>query len=106
MEAIYKCVNKVTLKNDSGELFLNYPCAFEDNIDEILVRTPIVDTGLKRGWIGDLTYETEAGVNPKDMEINSFGTRDTFHDVLLASVKIWMCDEDGAITWEYRFLKK
>ena len=104
MEAIYRCVNKVTLKNDSGELFLNYPCDFEENIDEILVRTQIVDPGLKRGWVGDLTYETEAGVDPKDMEINSFGARDTFHDVLLVSMRIY--DTDGCITWEYKFLKK
>ena len=104
METVYRSINKVILKNDDRELVLDYLEEFEENIDEILVRTLIVDPNLKRGWIGDLTYETEAGVNPQDMEINSFGARNTFHDVLLAHVRI--CDTDGCITWEYRFLKK
>ena len=104
METVYRCIDKIYLKNDNGEFVLNCFDAFDENIDEILIRTAIVYPNLKRGWIGDLTYVTEAGLNPKDMEINSFGARDTFYDVLLANVKIW--DTDGCITWEYRFLKK
>lgn len=106
METIYKYVHRVILKNNDEELFLNYPCAFEENTDEILVRTQIVNTNLRRGWIGDLTYDTKPGLDPQDGEINSFGAQGTFRDVLLASVKIWMCDDEGVITWEYRFLKK
>ena len=106
METVYRYVNKVVLKNDSDELFLNYPCAFEERIDEILVRTQVVNTKLKRGWIGNLTYETSPGKDIKDGEINDFGVKDTFHDVLLASVRIWDSDVDSVITWEYKFLKK
>ena len=106
MEVVYERMDRVTLKNDNGELSLNHLLAFEDNIDEIVVRTQIVDDKLKRGWIGDLTYTTSPGIDIKDGDISGFGVKDTFYDVLLASVKIWMCDEDSAITWEYRFLKK
>jgi hypothetical protein len=106
MEVVYRCMDRIILKNDNGELSLNHLFAFEDNIDEILVRTQIVDDKLKRGWIGDLTYETSPAVDIKDGEINGFGAKDTFHDVLLASVKIWDSDVDSTITWEYRFLKK
>jgi hypothetical protein len=106
MEVIYQYVKRVVLKNDDGELFLNEAVAFEENIDEILVRTQVVNTDLKRGWIGDLTYETSVGKDVKDERIDCGVARDTFHDVLLANVRIWMCDTDGVITWEYRFLKK
>ena len=106
MEVVYKQIEKIILKNDNGALSLNHICAFEDNIDEILIRTQVVEANLKRGWIGDLTYDTTPGLDIKDGEIGNFGARDTFYDVLLASVKIWMCDEDNVITWEYRFLKK
>lgn len=106
MEVVYRHMDRIILKNDNGELSLNHPLAFEDNIDEILVRTQIVNDKLKRGWIGDLTYDTSPAVDIKDGEISGFGAKDTFHDVLLASVKIWMCDEDDVITFEYRFLKK
>lgn len=106
MEVAYRYVNKVTLKNDSGELFLNYPCSFEENTDEILVRTQIVNTELKRGWIGNLTYVTSPGKDIKDERIDYDDARDTFYDVLLTSVRIWMSDTDGVITWEYKFLKK
>lgn len=106
MEVVYKCMDRIILKNDNGELFLNHPLAFEDNMDEILVRTQIVENKLKRGWIGDLTYDTSPAIDIKDGEIGGFGMKNTFHDVLLANVKVWMCDEDSCITFEYRFLKK
>ncbi len=106
MKVVYEYVKRVILKNDDGELYLNEAYAFEENIDEILVRTQVVNTDLKRGWIGDLTYETSPGRDIQDDRIDYDGARDTFHDVLLASVRIWMCDTDGVITWEYRFLKK
>lgn len=106
MEVVYEYVKRVVLKNDNGELFLNFPCAFEENVDEILVRTQVVNTDLKRGWIGDLTYETSPGKDIRDDRIDYDGARDIFHDVLLASVRIWESDVEGCITFEYRFLKK
>lgn len=106
MEAAYRNVVKVILKNDDKELFLNYPFSFEENVDDIVIKTQVANTNLKRGWIGDLTYETRPGVDVEDGDINSFGVQDTFRDVLLANVRIWDSDVDHVITWEYRFLKK
>ncbi len=106
MELVYQCINRVVLKNKDGELFLNCPRAFEENIDEILVRTQIVNTDLERGWIGDLTYETTPGVEADDPTVSHGIEWNTFHDVLLANVRVWESDMEGCITWEYKFLKK
>ena len=106
MEVVYEYVKRVILKNNNGELFLNFPCSFEENVDEILVRTQVVNTDLKRGWIGNLTYETKAGQDVQDDRIDCGVAQDTFYDVLLASVRIWESDTEGCITFEYRFLKK
>ena len=105
MEVVYERINRILLKNDNGELSLGHIYDFEDNRDEILIRTQVDELNLKRGWIGDLTYDTTPGLGVEDEEIWSFGARDTFRDVLLASVKVWSTD-NGIITWEYRFLKK
>lgn len=106
MELIYQCINKVVLKNDDGELSLNYLDAFEENIDEILVRTSVVNTELKRGWIGDLTYVTKPGVEIDHVTEEYGVTHDTFRDVLLANVRVWESDTDSVMIWEYKFLKR
>lgn len=106
MEMVYQYINKVVLKNDDGELALNHLDAFEENIDEILVRTSVVNTDLKRGWIGNLTYETKPGVEITDPTIEHAVAQNTFHDVLLAGVRVWDADRDSVMIWEYRFLKK
>lgn len=77
---------------------------YDENIDEIKIRTMVKNTELKRGWTGDLSYKTYDNIDLFDNYNDSFA-EDTYKDVLLRSVNIWSM-EDGFITWEYTFLKK
>lgn len=78
---------------------------FIDTMDEIEVTTPMYNDVLKRGWIGNLsfqTYRTFDFVSCHEAE----PVRDGYNDVLLASVRIWDTDLESGVTWKYRFLKK
>ena len=78
---------------------------FIDTMDEIEVTTPVYNDALKRGWIGDLsfqTYRTVDFVSCHDAE----PVRDGYKDVLLASVRVWDADPESGVVWKYRFLKK
>ena len=78
---------------------------FIDTMDEIEVTTPVYNEALKRGWIGNLSLQTcrtfdFVGCNDAEP------VRDSYNDVLLASVRIWGADPESGVTWKYRFLKK
>ena len=95
---------KVICEDDDGERF-EIPCLdYEENYDEIKVRTQFNTTDLKRGWIGNLFYQTQ---NNKCLETGSNVDECAEHfyiNVLLAKVNIWSSDD--VITWQYTFLKE
>ena len=95
---------KVLCEDDKGNRF-EIPCLdYEENYDEIKVRTQFNTTDLKRGWIGNLFYQTQ---NNKCLETGSNVDECAEHfyiNVLLAKVNIWSSDD--VITWQYTFLKE
>ena len=95
---------KVLCEDDKGNRF-EIPCLdYEENYDEIKVRTQFNTTDLKRGWIGNLFYQTQ---NNKCLETGSNVDECAEHfyiNVLLAKVNIWASDD--VITWQYTFLKE
>lgn len=78
---------------------------YDENIDEIKIRTVVKNNELQRGWIGDLLYSTRKSIDISTGDETGYIAEDTYKDVLLRSVNIWTVD-DGIITWEYTFLKK
>lgn len=78
---------------------------FTETMDEIEITTPVYNDALKRGWIGDLTFQTY-----KTLELVSCDdatpVRDSHSDVLLASIRVWDANPEGGVIWKYRFLKK
>lgn len=95
---------KVLCEDDSGKRF-EIPCLdYEESYDEIKVRTQFNTTDLKRGWIGNLFYQTQ---NNKSIEtggnVDEVAER-CYINVLLAKVNIWSSDD--VVTWQYTFLKE
>ena len=105
MQLVYRNIDKVTLINsDRGEIVLPYITFFSISEDRITVETDIKNTELKRGWVGDLRYETTPGVKVTGEETGST-YKDCFNDVILISVNA-TGDPSCAVNWEYCFLKK
>ena len=80
-------------------------CDFIDTMDEIEITTPVYNDELKRGWIGNLSFQTCCTFDFVDCN-DAEPVRDGYNDVLLASVRIWGADPESGVTWKYRFLKK
>jgi len=78
---------------------------YEENYDEIKVRTPLFTTELTRGWIGNLSYRTLHNQEVIDGYNTDTSVYKEYNDVLLAKVDVWSSDKDGVI-WQYTFLKK
>ena len=105
MQLAYRNIDKVTLINsDRGEIVLPYITFFSISEDRIIVETEMRNTELKRGWVGDLCYETTVGVKVTGEETAST-YKDCFNDVILISVNA-TGDPSCAVNWEYCFLKK
>lgn len=94
---------KVVCCGETGQFEI--PCLdYEENYDEIKIRTQVYNTEIQRGWIGNLLYQTQ---NNKSLE--TCGNVDEiasccYINVLLAKVNIWSSDD--VVTWQYTFLKE
>lgn len=103
MNTIHEGLNVICKTSDKAYELI---CAsYDENLDEIKVRTVVKESELQRGWIGDLYYSTNRSIDIKTCENTEFVAENTYKDALLARVNIWDVD-DGVITWEYTFLKK
>lgn len=78
---------------------------FYEDLDEINIKTSVCHTGLKRGWIGDLCFETHG-----TRELYGFGDvepiRDVRRNVLLARVDIHSAAPGEPVVFNYKFLKE
>ena len=103
MNTVHEGLNVICKTSDKAYELM---CAgYDENLDEIKVRTVVKENELQRGWIGDLYYSTNRSRDIKTGEDTEFIAENTYKDVLLARVNIWDVD-DGVVTWEYTFLKK
>lgn len=78
---------------------------FTETKDEIEIITQVYNNALKRGWIGNLSFQTHNTIDIVSCH-DTDPMRDSYDDVLLASVGILSAEPDGAVIWKYRFLKK
>ncbi len=104
MQIIYRKVAKVTFKDEDREFELPVD-SFIEYDDDVRITSPFRDTFLKRGWVGDLTYETDGGIDLKD-DCSAYAIKETLNNVLLKSVLLTHLDIDSPCSWEYVFLKK
>lgn len=106
MEKIYEGLVHIVLTDKNGKEFTLKPQSFEEMGDELIVRTHIKNEDFQRGWIGDLKYILNSGIDFAKGEYTDGTEEDTFKDVLLTKVRIWSCEIREAVIWEYVFLKK
>jgi hypothetical protein len=95
----------ITLKNETGEINMLIH-SYDVYGDEIVIRSQIRETDLKRGWTGDMVCYVAAGRDYQNGDvIEDTDMRDVYRDVLLRSVKIDSAEMQEAVTWAYTFLK-
>lgn len=103
MQIIYRQVKKITFEDQDRKFELPIE-SFTEYDDDIRITSPIRETLLQRGWVGDLTYETDDGIDIRE-DCDAHKTEETFHNVLLKNVLLTV-DRHSACNWEYVFLKK
>lgn len=106
MKAIYIDLPCITLKDKSGKTFDLWLNSYNETSDEIYLRTSFRESEVKRGWIGDLSYQTAEGCDMYGEQIDGSEVLDTYVDVLLASISVYEATPGEPIIFEYRFLKK
>ena len=95
----------ITLKNETGEISMLIH-SYDVYGDEIVVKTQLRETDLKRGWVGDMICYLPAGINYEGLDVvEGTDVRDVYHDILLRSVRIDSAEKQEGITWTYTFLK-
>jgi hypothetical protein len=105
MKVIDIGVPLITLKNEIGEINMLIH-SYDVYGDEIVIKSQIRETDLKRGWTGDMVCYVAAGRDYQNGDvIEGTDMRDVYRDVLLRSVKIDSAEMQEAITWTYTFLK-
>lgn len=104
-ENAYDYISRVILKNDNSEYVFKYLTDFNEYEHEILVKTGVPIEGLKRGWVGDLFYETSDAINIHTGDkVKGHTFHAGFKNVLLARFLV-TSDSNRAVEWEYTFLK-
>ena len=95
---------KVLCEDNKGNQ-VEIPCLdYEEICDEIKIKTQFNTTDLKRGWVGNLFYQTG---NNKSLESGDYvdvNIERFYSNVLLARIDVWSTDE--VVTWQYTFLKE
>lgn len=95
----------ITLKNGDKEINMLIH-SYDVYGDEIVIKTQIRETELKRGWIGDMICYLPAGNDYQTGKIvEGTDIREVYHDILLRSVKIDSAEFQTTTIWVYTFLK-
>lgn len=106
MEVVYDKF-KIAFKNKNNNEIDFKILSFYETDEEIRIITQIRNENLKRGWIGDLTYETFEGWELDNCDkIPNQVVTETFKDVLLVRINLNEATYGSPCSWEYRFLKK
>ena len=96
----------ITLRNETGEeinLLIN---SYDTYSDEIVLKSNIRETDLKRGWVGDMICYVPAGIDlATGKVVDGTDRRNVYHNVLLRSVEIDSAELQEPVTWVYTFLK-
>ena len=91
-------------KGNEGSGF-NYVEEFEDDDDQLIIRSPFQIDFVYRGWIGDITYWASHGIDTKDMGKMDLTSEPHYvRDVLCVRVNV-TCNRGEPVMWKYVFLK-
>lgn len=102
---VYSRIGRVYFQKDNEGSNFNYVYEFEDDNDEIVIKSPAQIDFVYRGWLGDITYWAADGMdmnNPKNTNLTSESC--CVRDVLCVRVNVTY-DSYASVMWEYVFLK-
>jgi hypothetical protein len=105
MNLVYDRTPLIVVDDGKGNTYKLNATSYCEYGDEIIVETYLRDTDLERGWVGNLTYRYQHGINPdtaKCMENTDY--EKTYYDVLLRRVEIESSGLSEVTSWKYIFL--
>ena len=107
MEVVCANIKKIKCINDDcSVLELNCIDSFNESDYEILVESASYNTGLKRGWNGDLVYEAARCCEfPTGHQVDDIVISGNYKDVILKSIRPIQYRGEQ-VMWEYCFIKK
>ena len=101
----YKRIGRIYFQKDNEGSGFNYVYEFEDNNDEIVLKSPAQIDFVYRGWLGDITYWAADGMDMNNPEKTNLTSESCcVKDVLCVRVNV-KDDGDAPVMWEYVFLK-
>ena len=101
----YKRIGRIYFQKDNEGSGFNYVYEFEDNNDEIVIKSPAQIDFVYRGWLGDITYWAADGMDMNNPEKTNLTSESCcVKDVLCVRVNV-KDDGDAPVMWEYVFLK-
>ena len=103
---IYEKIGRVDFQRDNIDTRFDYVNEFEDNDDEIVIRSYFQIDSVYRGWLGNITYWASIGTDAKSFERVDLMTGEPccVKDVLCVRVNVTL-HEGEPVMWEYVFLK-
>lgn len=103
-ETIYEYIEHIIFTNSNTSVDLNHVISFHESDLEIEIETYLPADELQRGWVGDMYYETNRGLNIETCEKVNNVYKKCIKDVLLARVNSHK-DGSEAVIFTYIFLK-
>ena len=106
MKVAYKGTPLIILRNEAGEEINLLIHSYDTYSDEIVLKSNIRETDLKRGWVGDMICYIPAGMDlATGKVVDGTDRRNVYNNVLLRSVEIDSAELQEPVTWVYTFLK-
>lgn len=106
MKVVDKGTPLIILRNEAGEEINLLIHSYDTYSDEIVLKSNIRETDLKRGWVGDMICYVPAGMDlATGRVVDGTDRRNVYHNVLLRSVEIDSAELQEPVTWVYTFLK-
>ena len=103
-EVVYENIDHIILANLDTSIDLNLVISFHESDLEIEIETYLPAGNLQRGWVGDMYYEINRGLNIDTCEKANSVYKKYIKDVLLARVNAYK-DGSECIIFTYTFLK-
>lgn len=104
---MFNIYDKYSLIFNDGEKIFNFDIIQEiqDFDDYIIIKTPVTIGDIKRGWVGDITFNLsgfnmEKGFSDEERVGENFTLKDT-----LCSARTLELGAEFSPTWQYKFNK-
>lgn len=106
MKVVDKGTPVITLKSEAGDEINLLIHSYDTYSDEIVFKSNIRETELKRGWVGDMVCYVPAGMDlVTGNVVEGTDTCDVYHNILLRNIKMDSAEFQEPVTWVYTFLK-